>query len=165
MPIFEWDELKEKSNFRKHEVTFDEGESVFYDPSSLTIPDPDHSVEEERFIDIGNSNKNRILVVVTRKEKIGSGSSASAKPIKRSVKCMSKKTEEIRDEYDFSKGVRGKHAKSLAHGHTTIIHKSDGSTTIRESRPIILEPDLQMRFPNSQAVNKALRSLLEQSKT
>jgi uncharacterized protein len=64
MPIFEWDEGKEKSNFRKHRVTFAEGESIFYDPYSLTIPDPDHSIEENRFIDIGISNKNRLLVVV-----------------------------------------------------------------------------------------------------
>lgn len=69
----------------------------------------------------------------------------------------------MRDEYDFSNGIRGKHAKDLQNGHTTIIHKSDGSTVVRESRPIILEPDLQMRFPNSEAVNKALRSWLEQT--
>ncbi|MEK7723887.1 MAG: BrnT family toxin [Acidobacteriota bacterium] len=64
MPIFEWNEDKEKSNFRKHRITFAEGESVFYDSYSLTIPDPDHSIEENRFIDIGISNKNRLLVVV-----------------------------------------------------------------------------------------------------
>lgn len=64
MPIFEWDEKKEKSNFRKHRVMFAEGETVFYDPNSLTIPDPDHSIEENRFIDIGMSDKNRLLVVV-----------------------------------------------------------------------------------------------------
>jgi uncharacterized DUF497 family protein len=64
MPIFEWDENKEKSNFRKHAVSFTEGETVFYDLHSLTIPDPDHSIEEYRFIDIGTSNKNRVLVVI-----------------------------------------------------------------------------------------------------
>ena len=64
MPVFEWDEKKEASNFRKHNVSFAEGESVFYDANSLTIPDPDHSVGEQRFIDIGASYKNRILVVV-----------------------------------------------------------------------------------------------------
>jgi len=64
MPIFEWDEDKEKSNFRKHRISFNEGETVFYDSYSITIPDPDHSIEEHRFIDIGTSNKNRVLVVV-----------------------------------------------------------------------------------------------------
>jgi hypothetical protein len=76
---------------------------------------------------------------------------------------MNKKTEEMRDEYDFSQGVRGKHAKALQNGHPTIIHNPDGSVIKRVSRPIILEPDLQMRFPNSEAVNKALRRLLEQT--
>jgi len=76
---------------------------------------------------------------------------------------MSKKTEEIRAEYDFSRGVRGKHAESLQKGHTTIIHKTNGSVVVRENRPIILEPDLQIRFPDSKAVNKALRSFLKQS--
>ncbi len=74
---------------------------------------------------------------------------------------MSKKTDEIRSEYDFSKGIRGKHAKALQEGHTTIIHKSDGSVAVKQSRPIILEPDLQVYFPTSEAVNKALRSLVE----
>ena len=69
---FEWDEDKEKSNFRKHKITFAEGESIFYDPHSLTVSDPDHSIEEHRFIDIGTSNKNRVLVVVytEREERI-----------------------------------------------------------------------------------------------
>ncbi len=64
MPIFEWDENKEKSNLRKHKISFDEAETVFFDSFSVTIPDPDHSTEENRFIDIGMSDKNRILVVV-----------------------------------------------------------------------------------------------------
>ena len=76
---------------------------------------------------------------------------------------MNKKTKEMREEYDFSNGVRGKHAGALHGGHKTIIHKSDGSAVIRESRPIILDPDLQVRFPNSEAVNKALRSFLAQT--
>ena len=64
MQIFEWDEEKEKSNLRKHGISFSEGESVFYDSFSITIPDPDHSIEEHRFIDMGASNKNRVLIVV-----------------------------------------------------------------------------------------------------
>ena len=64
MTFFEWDENKEKSNLRKHKISFDEAESVFSDMFSVTISDPDHSVEENRFIDIGMSENNRILVVV-----------------------------------------------------------------------------------------------------
>lgn len=73
---------------------------------------------------------------------------------------MNKKTEEMRDEYDFSKAVRGKHAKALQNGHKTIIHKSDGSTIARETRPIILEPDVQEYFSDAKSVNQALRGLI-----
>lgn len=64
MLIFEWDERKEKANRRKHGVGFEEAETVFYDPHSLTIHDPDHSFEELRYIDIGTTDRNRLLVVV-----------------------------------------------------------------------------------------------------
>lgn len=61
---FEWDEEKAKANLKKHRVSFDEAITVFLDPFSMTIPDPDHSVKEQRFIDIGSSDKGRVLVVV-----------------------------------------------------------------------------------------------------
>ncbi|MDI6740947.1 MAG: BrnT family toxin [Candidatus Edwardsbacteria bacterium] len=61
---FEWDEEKAKRNIKKHRVSFDEAISVFLDPLAITIPDPDHSVDEQRYIDIGSSDKDRILVVV-----------------------------------------------------------------------------------------------------
>ncbi len=64
MLIFEWDDRKEKKNRRKHRVSFEEAEFVFYDPYSITIPDLDHSSGEDRFIDIGTSNENRLLVVI-----------------------------------------------------------------------------------------------------
>lgn len=72
MQIFEWDERKEKSNLHKHRIDFKEAVSVFSDILSITINDPDHSIEEDRFIDIGMSNKNRVLVVVytERQDKI-----------------------------------------------------------------------------------------------
>lgn len=66
----------------------------------------------------------------------------------------------MREEYDFSKGVRGKHAKALRNGHQTIIHKSDGTTVKREIRPIILEPDVQEYFSDAESVNQALRGLI-----
>lgn len=61
--IFEWDEKKAKSNLRKHKISFGEAETVFEDALSVTISDPDHSIEENRFIDIGTSDKNHLLVV------------------------------------------------------------------------------------------------------
>jgi len=61
---FEWDERKAGSNRRKHGVTFEEAATAFGDPLSLTIPDPAHSSEEERFVLIGESVWGRLLVVV-----------------------------------------------------------------------------------------------------
>lgn len=60
---FEWDESKSLLNERKHGVTFDEAVTIFSDPLSLTIPDTAHSEAEDRFIDIGESVANRLLVV------------------------------------------------------------------------------------------------------
>ena len=61
--IFEWDPRKAESNGRKHGVSFDEASTVFGDPLSLLMPDPDHSVGEERFLLLGLSNRRRLLVV------------------------------------------------------------------------------------------------------
>lgn len=61
--IFEWDPQKGKINVSKHNVSFDEAATVFSDPLSRTFDDPDHSENEQRFIIIGHSNKNRLLFV------------------------------------------------------------------------------------------------------
>ena len=61
---FEWDSRKAKKNEKKHAVTFKEAASSFGDLKSITINDPEHSDEEERFILIGTSVKNRQIVVV-----------------------------------------------------------------------------------------------------
>ena len=60
---FEWDQKKASSNLQKHGVSFEEAATAFGDPLSLTIPDPDHSLEEDRFVLIGESQKERLLVV------------------------------------------------------------------------------------------------------
>lgn len=74
-----------------------------------------------------------------------------------------KDKDEMLEEYDFrgKKGVRGKYYKKMQEGFKTVIHKSDGSTVVREIRPIFLESDLQAKFPTSEAVNRALRELIE----
>jgi uncharacterized DUF497 family protein len=61
---FEWDEKKAKTNLKKHGVSFEEAITVFGDPFALTIYDPLHSEDEERFIALGESNRRRLLVVV-----------------------------------------------------------------------------------------------------
>ena len=60
---FEWDPNKAAQNFRKHSVTFEEAATVFRDDLSITVPDPDHSVEEERLITVGLSSQNRLLMI------------------------------------------------------------------------------------------------------
>ncbi|MFH1524740.1 MAG: BrnT family toxin [Chloroflexota bacterium] len=62
-PNFEWDPEKAKKNFHKHEVSFEEASSVFDDPMFVTLLDEEHSTDEERYITIGLSNKNRLLLL------------------------------------------------------------------------------------------------------
>lgn len=62
--IFEWDPDKAKSNLEKHDVSFEEAATVFADLLSLTIPDLLHSEEEDRFVIVGESHQQRLLVVV-----------------------------------------------------------------------------------------------------
>lgn len=61
---FEWDEEKARENLHKHHISFQEAKTVFDDPFLWTFPDPDHSDDEERYVNIGNSAKHRTLVVV-----------------------------------------------------------------------------------------------------
>jgi uncharacterized DUF497 family protein len=61
---FEWDEDKARQNLQKHGVSFEEAATVFGDTLSLTIEDPLHSMEEQRFVTIGLSLRHRVLVVV-----------------------------------------------------------------------------------------------------
>ena len=60
---FEWDTTKAAGNLIKHGVSFDEASSVFGDPLAVSIPDPDHSVDEDRFLTTGLSSEQRLLVV------------------------------------------------------------------------------------------------------
>ena len=60
---FEWNPDKANSNLKKHGVSFIEAFTVFNDPLSVTFPDPDHSFGEERYVIIGLSSANRILIV------------------------------------------------------------------------------------------------------
>ena len=60
---FEWNTEKAEANLKKHQVSFDEAETVFDDPLFVIFADPDHSFEENRFIIMGESNQNRLLVV------------------------------------------------------------------------------------------------------
>lgn len=60
---FEWDPDKEQSNVEKHQVDFAEAKTVFNDPLEATIPDPTHSLDENRFLSLGRSETDRLVVV------------------------------------------------------------------------------------------------------
>jgi uncharacterized protein len=79
---FEWDEEKAKSNITKHDVSFDEATSVFDDPLFLTFADPEHSIQEQRFVIMGESARGRLLVV-SYTERIGTTRLISARQVTR----------------------------------------------------------------------------------
>lgn len=70
----------------------------------------------------------------------------------------------MRTEYDFRGGVRGKHYKAMQAGYTITIHKADGTTIVKDVIPkegaVVLEPDIQAYFPDSDSVNRTLRCLI-----
>ena len=61
---FEWNEEKNSTNFKKHGIWFEEAQTIWSDEFSVEFFDPEHSSEEERFIRIGHSTSNKLLLVV-----------------------------------------------------------------------------------------------------
>ncbi len=61
--VYEWDARKAALNERKHGVSFEEAATVFLDPLAMTFDDPDHSVDERRFITVGDSKRRRVVIV------------------------------------------------------------------------------------------------------
>ena len=78
-----------------------------------------------------------------------------------------KDDQEMREEYDFSQGVRGKHHQAYRAGHSVRVRKMDGTVVEQyfkmEDGAVMLDPDVKPHFPDSESVNKALRSLIPQS--
>jgi hypothetical protein len=73
--------------------------------------------------------------------------------------------DEMLPEYNFSQGVRGKHHRAYQQGYRVVVHKPDGTTEERNfTLPpgiVALDPDVQAYFPDSEAVNRALRGLIK----
>ena len=83
MPLeFTWDRAKADANLDKHNVSFEEASTAFGDPLSITVPDPDHSEDEARFVLIGQSFQGKLLVVV-HSERQGGIRLISARPATR----------------------------------------------------------------------------------
>ncbi len=72
--------------------------------------------------------------------------------------------DDMRPEYDFSGGVRGAAYRPLDQGYTITVHKDDGSTEVTVVAPskdaVVLEPDVKAFFPDSESVNRALRTII-----
>lgn len=141
---FEWDAAKAEANRRKHGVSFEEAATAFDDALSFTIPDPLHSEAEARFV----------LMVIPAPAGLSSSCiwtevpkfvlSAQAPLHARNANYMKRASDkDMLPEYDFSGGVRGKYVTRLAEG----------------SNVVILDRDVQEMFPDSAAVNTALRAL------
>jgi uncharacterized DUF497 family protein len=62
--IFEWVRLKAESNLKKHGVSFEEAKTAFSDEAQFHYPDHAHSIEEQRFICLGMSDQQRLLMIV-----------------------------------------------------------------------------------------------------
>ena len=60
---FEWDPKKAATNFRKHRISFNEAATVFGDSLGTTVPDPDHSLAEDRYITVAMSSRGRLVIV------------------------------------------------------------------------------------------------------
>jgi uncharacterized DUF497 family protein len=141
---FEWDAAKAEVNLRKHGVSFEEATTAFYDNMSITIPDPLHSEREARFVLLAGPAPviwSQSCMSTAVREFV---SSVHDQPRARSANSMKRQTEQdMLPEYDFSRGVRGKYVGRLAKG----------------SNVVVLDRDVQRMFPDSAAVNAALRAL------
>ncbi len=63
MLSFEWDENKNEINKKKHGISFETAQEVFYDDNAILFDDPDHSVGEERFLIIGMTRSLKVCIV------------------------------------------------------------------------------------------------------
>jgi hypothetical protein len=80
------------------------------------------------------------------------------------TKMMHREDKNMRAEYDFTGGLRGKHYRDMQAGYTITIHKADGTTITKDVMPkegsVVIEPDIRVYFPDSESVNRALRCLI-----
>ncbi len=83
---------------------------------------------------------------------------------KTAAKPRKANSDDMRAEYDFSGAVRGKHYKPLHEGYSVYVRKADGTTIVQHFKldegTVMLEPDVREYFPDSEAVNTALRCLI-----
>jgi uncharacterized protein len=132
----------------KHGVSFDEGSTVFGDLLAGTIVDPRHSEDEVRFVTIGLSTNQRLLVVAHSdrddRVRIISARRATAREESMNRRPRANDDDEILPEYDFTGAVRGKYYERYRQG----------------TNVVLLDPDVAAVFRDSASVNDALRRLV-----
>jgi uncharacterized protein len=122
---FEWNPDKARTNYEKHNVSFEEAASVFDDSLSVNFPDPDHSIGESRYVIIGLSRFGQLLI--DRGEKVRLISARTATRQERDFmnrKADSEMEDKLRPEYDFSQlegGVRGKYVERYRAGTNLVL--------------------------------------------
>ena len=91
---FEWNDEKNIANFRKHEVWFEEAQTIWADEKSSEFFDPDNSDDEDRFIRIGHSTKPRLLLVVFCEREEGN-----------TIRIISARKATKEEEKDYEEGI------------------------------------------------------------
>ncbi len=61
---FEWDPVKARDNLKKHRISFDRAAEIILDPLTVSIPDEEHSVDEERWVSIGKDRRGSVLILI-----------------------------------------------------------------------------------------------------
>ena len=83
---------------------------------------------------------------------------------KATIKVREVEANDMRAEYNFRGGVRGKHYRAMQAGYSITVHQVDGTRLVKDVMPkegaVILEPDIHAYFPDSESVNKTLRCLI-----
>jgi uncharacterized protein len=152
--IFEWDARKAAANLKKHRVAFEDAATVFLDPLAGTYPDPDHSLSEHWEITIDHTLEGHLIFVAPcergGKIRIVSARLATARERNsmRKKSVVADRGNDMRAEHDLSQlkgGVRGKYYRQATAG----------------TNLVLIEPDPMDIFPESEAVNRALRILAE----
>ena len=148
---FEWDPATAAANLKRHRVSFHEAATVLEDPLSTTFADEVHSEAEARFLTIGASTRGHVLVVAhtERNDTVRVISAVERRGASESSmnKANRHNDNDLRPEYDFASmkgGVRGKYVARLRKG----------------SNLVLLDPEVAAAFPSDDAVNEALRGVL-----
>jgi uncharacterized DUF497 family protein len=149
---FEWDWRKAATNLKNHGVSFEEAASAFGDWRSITVPDLEHSEDDPGFTSSACPIREicRWFAIPTvARTRVSSAhgvrTHVSENSMNRARKPKRKK--ETVPNIDFSGGVRGKYAARFAEG----------------TNLVALSPDVAEVFPDSKAVNEALRKLARTS--